>query len=267
MSRSSFDKLKNIFDSKSNTLIRIQVIAVNQENRTISAKYAAEPNQMDITKMDMKELKSRSFNATVVSVHDFGVFAKLEGADVDGLIPASLLPDRSGTLAQLYPTQDVSPFEHLPKDKYITGVVQKVIAFGLIMRPVGYDVTGLMHSSQVPRSLVTTLKKRLANITDTTVASAGVNKTDVELLFTPGDVFKMRVNSVNKEANKVEFSLHPYKESEDYAVNDEIVLSYDSEDLLLWWRGELDGLDIDLEEDSIGFGGKETFRSRVGIVE
>ena len=49
--------------------------------------------------MDPKELRSQFFNGTILSVHDFGVFVKIDGADIDGLIPASMLPDRVPGLA------------------------------------------------------------------------------------------------------------------------------------------------------------------------
>ena len=39
-------------------------------------------------------LASRIFNATVVSVHDFGIFAELEEFGVEGLVPASKLPEK-----------------------------------------------------------------------------------------------------------------------------------------------------------------------------
>ena len=51
------------------------------------------------------DLSSKLFNATVVSVHDFGIFAELEEYGVDGLIPASKLPQKMSAdeIASSYP--------------------------------------------------------------------------------------------------------------------------------------------------------------------
>jgi ribosomal protein S1 len=46
------------------------------------------------------------------------------------------------TLTMKFTSQDVSVLKDIPHDKYIQGVVQKVMNFGLIVRPAGYDVTG-----------------------------------------------------------------------------------------------------------------------------
>lgn len=157
------------------------------------------------------------------------------------------------TLTMKFSTQDVTAIAHLSHEKYIQAAVQKVLSYGLIVRPAGFDVTGLVHVSQIPRSLVTALKKR-------TTIEAGQNKSDVELVFQEGDVMKVRVQSVDADSNKVEFSLQQYRADEededDYVVEgreteeeleeaeknardnaEEDAAPYDPEDLLLWWRG------------------------------
>lgn len=106
LSRSSYDKLKGLVDAKSKDTVKIEIINVNAENQTISAKYltAVGEDTLDLASMDPKVLKTKNFNATVLSAHDFGVFAKIDGTDIDGLVPASLLPDRSGgSIQSLYP--------------------------------------------------------------------------------------------------------------------------------------------------------------------
>ena len=81
---------------------------------------------------------------------------------------------------------DVSAFQGVGSDKWIQGVVQSVSNFGLFVRPAGYDSVGLVHNSRVPRDLISALKKKV------TIPS-GQNKTDIESLFSEGDVIKIRV--------------------------------------------------------------------------
>lgn len=96
LSKSNFDKLKGFADAKSKTPVEVEILTINAQNQTISAKYLSpeSANALDLGTLDPKELKTRTFDATILSTHDFGVFAKIEGTEVDGLIPASLLPER-----------------------------------------------------------------------------------------------------------------------------------------------------------------------------
>jgi predicted RNA-binding protein with RPS1 domain len=151
-------------------------------------------------------------------------------------------------------SQDVSVLCVIPHNKWIQGVVQKVLAFGLIVRPAGYYVTGMVHQSQIPRGLINALRKRVTII-------PGQNKSDVENFFHEGDVIKMRVQSVSTDSNKIELSMQPISQSEedddDYVVEgretdeeaeeaerearereDDSISNYDPEALLLWWNGE-----------------------------
>jgi len=112
--------------------------------------------------------------------------------------------------------------------------------------------TGLVHNTRIPRDLISALKRR-APITP------GQNKTDVELLFSEGDVVKIRVQAVKVDARRVELSMLPYRasdsEEDDYIVegrdpegeenkfedtnNDEIEEEkFDGQDTLLWWKGQ-----------------------------
>ena len=106
LSRSGYDKLKGMVDAKSKVAVKVELISVNIENKTISAKYLplVAEESFDLSTLDPKVLKTKAFNATILSAHDFGVFAKIDGVDIDGLVPASLLPDRSGgSIQSLYP--------------------------------------------------------------------------------------------------------------------------------------------------------------------
>ena len=108
-----------------------------------------------------------------------------------------------------------------------------------------------MHRSQVPRDLIAALKKKLP-------PSKVVNQTDVEYLFSAGDVVKVRVQAVSVDTRRLELSMLPPKskadDEDEYIVEgrdpegeefksyedadeEEEAVSYDAEDTLLWWRG------------------------------
>ncbi len=144
------------------------------------------------------------------------------------------------------------------KDQWMQGVVTSVSNFGLFVRPAGYDMVGLVHSRQIPRDLMASLKKQVD------VSNPG-DKTDVELLFQEGDVVSCRVNSFNGP-KKLDMSMLPPKdeeEADDYVVDgrdpeedgqeggqrrrsskwaennedSEAVSAFNGESKLLWWRG------------------------------
>jgi DNA-directed RNA polymerase subunit E'/Rpb7 len=105
MSPQNFAKLKGAVEAKSEDPVRIEILNVDSENRTLSAKYIPSSGSQDIAKLKDMNLKAETFEATVVSAHDFGVFAKLDKEDFEGLIPASKLPDSmpQGTIKESYP--------------------------------------------------------------------------------------------------------------------------------------------------------------------
>ena len=113
------------------------------------------------------------------------------------------------------------------------------------------NALGLLHRSQVPRDLVSALKKRVP-------PSTVVNQTDVEHLFSVGDVVKVRVQSVAVDTRRLELSMLPMRnrndEEDDYIVegrdpegeeyksfedsdDEDENNHYDAEDTLLWWKG------------------------------
>jgi DNA-directed RNA polymerase subunit E'/Rpb7 len=105
MSPQNFAKLKGAVEAKSEEPVRIEILNVDAENRTLSAKYIPTSGSQDIATLKDMNLKAESFEATVVSAHDFGVFAKLDKEGFEGLIPASKLPDSmpKGTIKDSYP--------------------------------------------------------------------------------------------------------------------------------------------------------------------
>ena len=283
LSRGSYEKLKKLAESKSKDLVKIELVSISPENRTLSGKYisANYKDRPDLSALDGKDISSRFFNATVVSAHDFGIFAELEEYGVEGLVPASKLPEKlpADTIQNSFPAgksivvqidevsvgdkklvlsmkfesrAPVEAFLEIPHSKWFTGIVQSVSNFGIFVRPAGYDATGLVHASRVPRDLIAAMKKA-------SPISPGTNKTDIEALFNENDVVKVRVHSVNAGSRRLELSMLPYRAEEedddDYVVegrepegeetvmqsaddDDEDAVEYVAENTLLWWRGK-----------------------------
>jgi predicted RNA-binding protein with RPS1 domain len=209
---------------------------------------------------------------------------------VDGLVPASMLPRGGNPKADYHAGDNVSVLINemanegkkmtlslvggsagggsseggsldgtgFNKDQWMQGVVTSVSNFGLFVRPAGYDMVGLVHSRQIPRDLMASLKKQVD------VSNPG-DKTDVELLFQEGDVVSCRVNSFNGP-KKLDMSMLPPKdeeEADDYVVDgrdpeedgqeggqrrrsskwaednedSQAVSAFNGEGKLLWWRG------------------------------
>lgn len=142
---------------------------------------------------------------------------------------------------------DVSGFVETSPNKWFQGVVQSVTNFGLFVRPAGNDAVGLVHNSRVPRELTSALKK-LAPVSTT------ANKTDVEQLFSEGDIIRCRVQSVDAAAKKLELSMLPFRSRDD---DDDVVIEgredeeesadvveeepeevFDAQSTLIWWRGK-----------------------------
>lgn len=109
-----------------------------------------------------------------------------------------------------------------------------------------------MHQSRIPRDLISALKRRAP-------IAPGGNKTDVEALFTIGDVVRVRTQEVAVGSRRLELSMLQYKnesdEDDDYVVegrdpegdedkfdnqdtdDEEETESFDPESTLIWWRG------------------------------
>jgi len=282
ISRGNYERLKKLAESKSKESVKVELLSISAENQTISAKYINPlvSEVKDIKSLEGTDYAGKSFNATVVGVHDFGLFCEIDEYQAEGLVPATRLPDPlpSSSIQSSYSVgstvvvqiEDMNiakkkltlsmkssgsssggdSLADMPPNKWFQGVVQSVMPFGLIVRPAGKDITGLVHSSKVPFGLTNALKK-LSPLTE------GLNKTDVEQLFAPGDVIRCRLNSYNAASNKLELAMTPYKASDDeddYIVegrdpegeedsaaqnmaDDDEDEHYDPEDTLLWWRG------------------------------
>ena len=243
MTRGSYEKLKGLVKTESK--VAVELIGVNAENQTISAKYipANFHERADISTLEGQDLSAKFYEAVVVSTHDFGVFVELEQFGVEGLCPASKLPTPlpKGTIQDSYQPgatvtvkieqlaiadkklvlsmdcdpNEKNPMSHMPHTKWFQGIVQSVASFGLFVRPAGFDTVGLVHHSRVPRGLTNILKK--SQPIDSTK-----NQTDCEQLFQAGDVVRCRVHSAQDASRKIELSMLPYRaneeEDDDYVV-------------------------------------------------
>lgn len=75
-------------------------------------------------------------------------------------------------------------------------------------------MAGLLYQTRIPRELIATLKKISPPV-------AAANKSDIESLFSVGDIFKVRVESIND--NKVDLSALPFKSAADNDDDFEVI--------------------------------------------
>jgi ribosomal protein S1 len=104
MSRGAYEKLKRMVDTKSKDEIKLEIIGVSAENSTLSGKFVPLTALKEVSLLQKAE-KGATYDATVVGAHDFGIFAELDEYGVEGLVPASKLPDKlpAGTIQASYP--------------------------------------------------------------------------------------------------------------------------------------------------------------------
>lgn len=278
LSRGTYEKLKAMTNSKSAEKVKLEIVSISTENKTLSGKYIPESytERADISSLSGEDLDGKEFSATVVSGHDFGLFAELDKFGVEGLVPASKLDVSSDQIKSKYPPgstisvniaemnvqgkklvlslvggnrPDVSDMSRIGDNTWMEAVVESSTNFGLFCRPAGYDNVGLLHNSQIPRDLIAALKKKAPIPT-------GQNKTDVESLLGKGDVLKVRIKNVALGERKLELSMLPFRgddiddgyivegrdpegeEDKFTKINSPQKVWVDGEDNLLWWRGE-----------------------------
>lgn len=243
LSRTMYEKLSNMVEQKSTEEIKIELTDVDTADGKLAAKYlpANLKDRADISALEGEDIVGKTFKATVISGHKFGVFATLEGYDgIEGLVPASKLPEdvpvekiqsvftagkeievkvedvdiaqNKLTLSMKGAKADVSDFESVPHDEWMQGEVQSVASFGLFVRPVGSTITGLVHISRIPRQLRDIL---VARSPKPVVAEGEEAPPVMQTIFSTGDVVKMRVHSVSTEQRRLELSMLPYIASAD----------------------------------------------------
>lgn len=247
ISRGSYSKLTKMAESKSTDPIHVEIVSVDTEKNTLSGKYIPAGvtevlNIEDLQAQGAEIYQAKQLQATVVGVHDFGVFAELDEYGAEGLIPMSRLPE--GEVPQSYVVGSTvtvgieemnqekkkmtltmksagtgggaaassggagDSLPGVPPNKWMQGVVTSVSNFGLFVRPAGQDVIGLIHVSRIPAKLLSILKQ-------TANPSPDGEKSDVELLFQAGDVVKCRLNMYTASTKKLELSMMPAKNDGD----------------------------------------------------
>ena len=104
MSRGAYERLKRMAETKSKDQVKLEIIGVSAENSTLSGKYVPASPMKEVSLLQKADA-SNTFDATVVGAHDFGIFAELDEYGVEGLVPASKLPDKlpAGTIQASYP--------------------------------------------------------------------------------------------------------------------------------------------------------------------
>jgi len=93
ISLTNFDSLKSKFEAKNKDKVKIELIDLDAEKQTLSAKLVGsntgggsrERKTVDLSKFTV----GQTIKGKVVSTHDFGAFVNLEGFDCDGLLPSS----------------------------------------------------------------------------------------------------------------------------------------------------------------------------------
>ena len=89
LSRGNFEKLKALVESKSNDLVKLELVGVSAENQTLSGKYIplnANKPRPDLSTLEGKDFSGKFFQATVISAHDFGLFAEIDELGVEGIL-------------------------------------------------------------------------------------------------------------------------------------------------------------------------------------
>ena len=104
MTRGAYERLKRMAETKSKDQVKLEIIGVSAENSTLSGKYVPASPMKEVSLLQKADA-SNTFDATVVGAHDFGIFAELDEYGVEGLVPASKLPDKlpAGTIQASYP--------------------------------------------------------------------------------------------------------------------------------------------------------------------
>ena len=105
----AYNKLSSMAEQKSTESVKISLIGVSESNKTLSGKFLVpRGGQSGQERTDMSALlgldySSKFFNATIVSAHNFGVFAVLDDLNIEGLIPASKLGVKVPDLKAAFP--------------------------------------------------------------------------------------------------------------------------------------------------------------------
>merc|ERR1711871_1892101 len=196
ISRGAYSKLTKMAETKSTDPVKVEIVSVDKEKNTLSGKYIPTGvtqilNINDLQAQGADVYRAKQLQATVVGVHDFGVFAELDEYGAEGLIPVSRLPEgevpqsyavgstvtvsieemnqekkkmtlkmkSAGTGGAVSSSSGGDSLPGVPANRWMQAVVTSVSKFGLFVRPAGQDVVGLVHVSRISPRLMSILKQ------------------------------------------------------------------------------------------------------------
>lgn len=276
-------------ESKGESIL-VEITEISHGDGKITAKHCGD-QQTDISYLKDLNIVGQQFNATVVSKHNFGIFAKVDQFEVDGLIPNFKAPrqyvsnlkvgqsitvrveevnPQDGKLVFSIPPSihQLELFAKLPAEEWTMAEVKSVTAFGIFVRPVGSDISGLIHRSRIPTDLLTELRNRVSQETPQSPShdqgDDRETRGQLELgnIFQVGDVVKVRVHDVDESALRVDFTMLPDRDEDEGFIPEFQIQefestqgslvqpieyadesgagdgnAFDAESTLVWWRG------------------------------
>lgn len=177
-SQAQYNKIEAIINNKSLETIKLELIGINQEEKLLSGKYIAKSNNIktDLEALKATDYTSKSYDAIILSLHDFGAFAEIEELGIEGLIPASRLPGNKrynkGEIQQTFQkgatisvhieelnietkkhvfsaknddridtTKSITITSKTP-EKWVQGVITSIASYGVFVRPASSDTSG-----------------------------------------------------------------------------------------------------------------------------
>lgn len=290
MSPGFYSRLSKAGKESKGESILVEITEISHGDGAITVKHCGD-QRTDMSSLKDLNIVGQQFNATVVSKHNFGIFAKVDQFEVDGLIPNFKAPrqyvanlkvgqsitvkveevnPQDGKLVFSIPPSihQLESFAKLPADQWTVAEVKSVTAFGIFVRPVGSDISGLIHRSRIPTALLTELRNRVSQESPQSLCQDqggdhdSRSQQDLGNIFQVGDVVKVRVHGVDESALRVDFTMMPDRDEDEgfipefqlqqfesmpgapiqpinYADESEEGdgIGFDAESTLVWWRG------------------------------
>jgi hypothetical protein len=224
------------------TNIKVQIEEFSSEGKKLVLSMSFE-NRADVGALSGIS-SSKWLNGVVQSVSPFGIFVRPAGYEMTGyLIYCCLSIDRESC-------RNTVIYSNLSYRLKLLVRPNSVLLNNSISN--SFSIPGLVHQSRIPRDLISALKRRAP-------IAPGGNKTDIEALFTVGDVVRVRTQEVSEANRRLELSMLAFKndadDDDDYVVegrdpegeedkfaaqdadDEEETETFDAESTLIWWRG------------------------------
>lgn len=293
ISPSLFSQLSTVNNESNTNSLLIEITEISPDDGTITAKICGACRlREDVSSLKDMGIVGQQFNATIVSKHNFGIFAKVDQFEMDGLIPSFKIPryyvsnlkvgqsitvkvdevnaDDGRLVFSIPPSFDqLEVFAKLPVDQWTVAEVKSVTNFGIFVRPVASDISGLIHRSRIPTDLLTELRRRISQEKSQSPCPENGSDYDTRSLqdlgniFQIGDVVKVRVFGVDEAALRVDFTMMPDSDEDEGFIPEFQLQQFDStpgiahvqpieyadesgegdgnvfdaESTLVWWRG------------------------------